>query len=72
MLRLMKAQKRDMEGNLTGHSKNDPILNTRSYVVEFEDGLEAKHTANVIMQNIYTFLSLNMILLYDPNATAVN
>ncbi len=32
------ARKRDRDGNPIGHAKDNPILDTRSYIVKFDDG----------------------------------
>jgi hypothetical protein len=38
--------------NLIGKSAQNPMLDTRMYVVAFPDGKEAEYTANVIAENI--------------------
>ena len=50
---------RDNDGNLMGHSTPKPILDSRHYVVEFEEGTETELTANTITQSIYAQ--------YDPD-----
>ena len=44
---------RDSEGNPLGTSHENPILDTRQYIVEFNDGDEAELSANVIATNMY-------------------
>ena len=50
---------RDNDGNLMGHSTPKPILDSRNYIVEFEEGTETELTANAITQSIYAQ--------YDPD-----
>ncbi|KAL7526810.1 LOW QUALITY PROTEIN: hypothetical protein ACHAXR_003492, partial [Thalassiosira sp. AJA248-18] len=47
------TQARYSEGNPIGRANNNPILDSREYFVEFEDGKVAKLTANVIAQSMY-------------------
>ena len=44
---------RDNDGNIIGRAHNNPILDTRRYIVEFDDGEEAELAANVIAENMY-------------------
>ena len=44
---------RDNDGNPVGRANDNPILDTREYVVEFDDGMEAELAANSIAQNMY-------------------
>ena len=44
---------RGLDGNPMGRASDNPILDTREYVVEFVDGTEAELSANVIAQNMY-------------------
>jgi hypothetical protein len=37
----------------TGKAHNNPILDTREYAVEFDDGERLEYAANVIAENIY-------------------
>jgi hypothetical protein len=55
---MMKLGKVDRQltddNNLTiGKSNDNPILDTREYVVKFDDGEQLEYTANVIAENIY-------------------
>ncbi len=45
---LVKSHKRDADGNPIGWADANPILDTREYIVEFEDGDEAELNANLI------------------------
>ncbi len=47
------SRKRDADGNLIGRADANPILDTREYIVEFEDSNEAKLTANLIASAMY-------------------
>lgn len=46
-------RKRDDDDNPVGRANANPILDTREYVVEFEDGEVTELTANVIAQSMY-------------------
>ena len=49
----VKQRARDSEGELFGTRNPNPILDTRSYEVEFPDGDVAEFTANVIAENMF-------------------
>ena len=49
----VKSRKRDADGNPIGRADANPILDTREYIVEFEDGDEAELTANLIASAMY-------------------
>ncbi len=49
----VKSCKRDADGNPIGRADANPILNTREYIMEFEDGNEAELTANLIASTMY-------------------
>ena len=53
------ARKRDWDGNPIGCANDNPILDTRSYIVEFDDGDQTELTANMIAESLY--------LQCDPN-----
>ncbi len=53
------ARKHDQDGNPIGHANDSPILDTRSYIVEFDDGDQTELTANMIAESLY--------LQCDPN-----
>ena len=41
------------DDNVIGRANENPILDTRGYVVEFEDGEQAELAANTIAQSMY-------------------
>ena len=43
-----KSRKQDNDGKPIGSSNPNPILDTREYLVCFEDGMEDTYTANLI------------------------
>jgi len=47
------ARKRDVDGNLKGTANDIPILDTREYVVTFDDGDVTELNANLIAQSMY-------------------
>jgi hypothetical protein len=47
------GHKRDDDGNAVGTFNANPLLNTRVYLVEFEDGHVADYGANIIAEAIY-------------------
>jgi hypothetical protein len=55
----MRAHKRDQDSNPVGHANDDLILDTRSYIVDFDDGDQTELTANMIAESLY--------LQCDPN-----
>jgi ribosomal protein L31E len=46
-------RKRELDGSLKGTAHSNPILDTRTYVVEFPDGQAAEYSANIIAENMY-------------------
>jgi hypothetical protein len=44
----VKSRKRDRDGKPVGSSNPNPLLDSREYVVCFEDGTEETYTANLI------------------------
>ena len=44
---------RDNDGNVIGGAHENPIVDTRKYVVEVENGEEAELSANAIVQSMY-------------------
>ena len=50
----VKRRKRDADGELRGLGNNNPILNTRTYEVEFPDGQVTEYAANVIAENMWS------------------
>jgi hypothetical protein len=55
----VKSWKRDSDGKPVGSSNPNPILDTREYVVCFEDGTEDAYTANLIVECIYSQIDEN-------------
>jgi hypothetical protein len=47
------GRKRDANGNPIGVSNKNPILDTRMYEVEFDDGSVQEYAANLIADNVY-------------------
>jgi hypothetical protein len=45
--------KRGLDGMARGKASTNPILDTRTYNVEFPDGRSEEYTANVIDKNMY-------------------
>ena len=46
--------KRDNAGNPIGLANANPILDTRSYIVHFDDGDQTELTANMIAESLYS------------------
>ena len=63
----VKRRARDDEGNVTGTASENPILDTRTYQVEFTDGTQAEYAANVIAENMFAQCDIdgNQHLLMD-------
>ena len=49
----VRRRKRDVKGNTIGRANSNPILDTRTYEVEFEDGIMSTYSANVIAEIVY-------------------
>ena len=75
----VKWRKHNGEGQPVGRANSNPILDTRLYGVEFDDGVVREYSANVIAENLYAQVDEEgrHILLMDsitahrklPNAT---
>jgi hypothetical protein len=50
----MTACKRDQDCNPVGHANDNPILDTRPYIVDFDDGDQTELTANMIAESLYS------------------
>jgi hypothetical protein len=63
----VRRRKRTVDGKLTGKANSNPILDTRTYEVEYVDGQTAELAANVIAQNMYAMCDAegNQYLLLD-------
>jgi hypothetical protein len=74
------GRKRDFEGRLVGVASHNPILDSRVYQVEFEDGGVGEYAANLIAQNMYSqcdaegnqFLLLEAIVDHRKDGHAVD
>ena len=51
---IVRGRKRQQDGSLRDKANANPILDTRTYDVEFPDGQRAEVAANVIAQNMYS------------------
>jgi hypothetical protein len=74
------VKRRKVNGRVTaGKAHANPILDTRTYNVQFPDGSSAEYSANIIAQNMYSqcdsegnqFLLLNAIVDHESDNTAV-
>jgi hypothetical protein len=45
--------KRELDDTMRGRSNANPMLDTRTYEIEFPDGRSDEYTANIIAENIY-------------------
>ena len=62
-----------------GHGNPNPILDSRQYVVEFEDGTEDELTANDITYNMYSqcnpddnrYLMIDYIVVFRRSTTVL-
>ncbi len=61
------GQKRDARGDPIGNANTNPILDSRMYHVEFEDGDMCELTANVIAESMYASCDedSNKYILFD-------
>jgi hypothetical protein len=48
------ARKRDWDGNPVGHANDNPIPDTGSYIVKFNDGDQTELTAKMIDESLYS------------------
>jgi hypothetical protein len=48
------ARKSDQDGNPVGHANDNPILDTRSYIINFDDGNQTELIANMIAESLYS------------------
>jgi hypothetical protein len=47
------GRKRDQEEHLIGRSNPNPVIDTRLYDVEFDDGRVGTYSTNIIAENIF-------------------
>ena len=74
------GRKRDADENTIGRKNNNPILNTREYRVEFDDGRVSELTANVIAESMYAacnesrnkYLMMDSIVDYEKSNKALS
>ena len=50
---IVRRRKQDVEGNAIGRANSNPIIDTRTYEVEFKDGSMSTYSANVIAESMY-------------------
>ena len=50
----VKRRKRDVDGTLVGTPHENPMLDTREYIIELNDGSEEIYAANTIAINMYS------------------
>jgi len=48
------GRKRDNDGNPVGRASDNPLLDTREYLVEFVDGSTEAYTTNLIAEAMYS------------------
>jgi hypothetical protein len=74
------GRKRDAEGKPVGRANRNPILDTRVYQVEFQDGTVNDYVANVLAEALYAqvdvdgnrFLLLKEIIDHEKDPTALS
>jgi hypothetical protein len=49
----LTTRKRDGDCNPVGSANDNPILDTRTYIVDFDDGDQTELTANMIAESLY-------------------
>ena len=52
--RCIVARERDQDGNPIGLANSNPILDTRSYIIHFDNGDQTELTANMISESLYS------------------
>jgi hypothetical protein len=50
----VKTREREHDGSLRGTANSNPILDSRTYDVQFPDGVEGEYSANVIAENMWS------------------
>ena len=48
-----RRRKRNVEGNTIGRANSNPILDNRTYEMEFKDGIMSTYSENVIAESMY-------------------
>ena len=75
----VKRRARDANGNLQGRADLNPILDTRTYEVEFPDGRTAEFSANAIAEHMFAqcdpegnqYLLLDSIIDHEVDGTTI-
>ena len=70
---------RNIDGNLTGKADKNPMLDSRTYKVEFEHGRTVEFSANAIAENMFTqcipegnqYLVLDLIIDHKIESSAI-
>ncbi len=65
------GQKRDARGNPIGNANANPIMDSRIYRIEFDNGNVCELTANVIAESVYAQMATNTICLTPLSITKV-
>ena len=76
----VRGRSTNSDGSLTGTYNDNPLMNTMTYEVEFDDGAVKEYAANVIAENIlmqvdeegFTLTHLDSILDYRKNDDALD
>jgi hypothetical protein len=50
----VSARKRDRDGNPVGLANSNPILDTRFYIIHFDDGDQTELTTNLIVESLFS------------------
>ncbi len=50
----VSSPKRDQDGNPVGLANSNQILDTRSYIIDFDDGDQTKLTTNLIAESLFS------------------
>lgn len=49
----VKRRESEIDETLKGASADNPLIDTRAYIIEFPDGTEAEYKDNIIAENMY-------------------
>ncbi len=50
----VSVRKRDRDGNPVGLANSNPILDTPSYIIDFDNGDQTELTANLIVESLFS------------------
>ena len=75
----VSACKRDRDGNPVGLANSNPLLDTHSYIVDFDNGNQTKLTVNLIAESLFSqcdpagnqYVLLDEIVDHQRLATAI-